>query len=114
MTNNIEELGLEHLEKAEQDQVAQITGRGAFIIATVAGGVAVGSRLMTEQGAIEIDGRPHDAVFPTLEYALEQIELMRREVIARFAQAANVGTQVIAQANTQTAQSASDTSDSTH
>ena len=84
--------------QAEQQSLAQITGRGAFIIATVSGGIAVGSRLVTDAGAIEIDGKPHDAVFPTLEYALEQIELMRREVVARFAQAANIGTQVIAQA----------------
>ena len=69
-----------------------LTGRSVFMVETVAAGVAVRPAFLTE------DGRLLDlpAVFPDLSYAMAQIDELRRLVGAHFAQAAQVGAQVIA------------------
>jgi hypothetical protein len=62
------------------------------MVETVAAGVAVRTAFMAE------DGRLLDmpAVFPDPAYALAQIDELRRLVSGHFAQAAQVGAQVIA------------------
>lgn len=70
-----------------------ISGRGVFVIETVAAGVAVRTAFLAE------DGRLLDipAVFPDLMYAMAQIDELRQHVARRFAEAAQIGSQVIAQ-----------------
>lgn len=70
----------------------QMRGRSVFMVETVAAGVAVRPAFLTE------DGRLLDlpAVFPDQEYAMAQIDELRRLVSAHFSQAAQVGAQVIA------------------
>lgn len=70
----------------------QVVGRAVFAVDTSAAGIMVRTAFLSEQGQlIEMP-----AVFPDLGYALDQIEHLRRLVIERFAQAAQVGAQVIA------------------
>lgn len=71
---------------------APLTGRSVFLVETVAAGVAVRPVFLTE------DQRLLDmpAVFPDLAYAMAQIDDLRRVVAQHFAQAAQVGAQVIA------------------
>lgn len=70
-----------------------ISGRGVFVIETVPVGVAVRTAFLAE------DGRLLDmpAVFPDMIYAMAQIDELRQHVARRFAEAAQVGSQVIAQ-----------------
>lgn len=69
-----------------------LTGRSVFLVETVAAGVAVRTLFLTEdQKLLEMP-----AVFPDLNYALGQIEELRRAVLQHFSQAAQVGAQVIA------------------
>lgn len=76
-------------------QAEQISGRSVFVVETTAGGVTVKTGFLAEDGrVIQMPG-----IFPTQEYALSQIDELRNVVIAHFAQAVQVGAQVIAQAN---------------
>lgn len=69
-----------------------ITGRAAFVVDTSAAGIVVRTAFVGENGqVIELP-----AVFPDLGYALQQIDHLRQIVIDRFAQAAQVGVQVMA------------------
>ncbi len=69
-----------------------LRGRAVFAVDTSAAGILVRTAFLTEQGqVIEMP-----AVFPDLGYALQQIDHLRQIVIDRFAQAAQVGVQVIA------------------
>ena len=70
-----------------------ISGRGVFVIETVAVGVSVRTAFLAE------DGRLLDmpAVFPDMMYAMAQIDELRQHVARRFAEAAQIGSQVIAQ-----------------
>jgi len=70
----------------------QINGRSAFCVETTGGGLAVQTVFIGEDGRVV----PMPALFPDVHYALEQIEGLRRLVTERFAQAAQVGAQVIA------------------
>jgi len=74
-------------------QSEEIAGRGVFVIDTVPVGVSV------RAGFLADDGRLLDlpAVFPDLMYALNQIEELKQLVTQRFAEAAQIGNQVIAQ-----------------
>lgn len=78
-----------------QDQAVaeNITGRGVFVIDTVPVGVAVRTAFLAD------DGRLLDipAVFPSLIYALDQIDELKQLISQRFAEAAKIGNQVIAQ-----------------
>ena len=79
-----------------------LTGRSVFLVETVAAGVSVRTLFMTEdQKLMEMP-----AVFPDLSYAMAQIDELRRAVLQHFAQAAQVGAQVIA-AQTASASAAS-------
>lgn len=78
---------------AGANDAENISGRGVFIIETVPIGVSVRTAFLAE------DGRLIDvpAVFPDLMYAMSQIDELRQHVARRFAEAAQVGSQVIAQ-----------------
>ena len=80
----------------------QINGRSAFCVEVTSAGLAVHTVFAAD------DGRTlaMPAVFPDLHYALEQIDALRRLVTDRFAQAALVGAQVIAQQRAKAAQTA--------
>lgn len=71
---------------------APLRGRSIFMVETVAAGVAVRPAFLTE------DGRLLDlpAVFPDMGYAMAQIDELKQLVSSHFAQAAQVGAQVIA------------------
>lgn len=70
----------------------QVRGRSVFMVETVAAGVAVRPAFLAE------DGRLLDlpAVFPDMAYAMAQIDELKQLVAVHFAQAAQVGAQVIA------------------
>lgn len=70
-----------------------ITGRGVFVIETVPVGVAVRTAFLAE------DGRLLDipAVFPDMMYAFAQIDELKQLVAQRFAEAAQIGNQLISQ-----------------
>ena len=72
----------------------EIVGRSIFVIETVAEGVMVRTALLTERG----DVVQLPAVFPNQEYALTQIEELRRAVIKHFLEATQIGVKVVAQA----------------
>lgn len=79
-----------------QKNGSEISGRSVFAVDTSAVGIVVQTLFLAEDGRmLEVP-----AVFPNLGYALDQIDQLRRLVIERFEQAAQVGVQVIA-ANTQ-------------
>ena len=73
-------------------------GRSVFQVQTVAAGVMVSTAFLVKEGQL----LQMPAIFPNLEYGLEQIDELRRHVIRHFAQAAQIGAQVIA-ANAETA-----------
>lgn len=69
-----------------------VNGRAVFAIDMSGAGLVVRTALLTEQNqVIEMP-----AVFPDLQYALAQIDSLRSLVIERFAQAAQIGIQVMA------------------
>ncbi len=69
-----------------------VQGRSVFQIQTVAAGVMVSTAFLTSENQL----LQLPAIFPNLEYALEQLDELRRHVLNHFAQAAQVGAQVIA------------------
>lgn len=69
-----------------------VQGRSVFLVETTAGGIAVQTTFLTEQGQM----LQMPAIFPNLDYALSQIDELRRLVSQHFAQAAQIGAQVIA------------------
>lgn len=69
-----------------------VQGRSVFVVETTAGGIAVQTTFLTEQGQM----LQMPAIFPNLDYALSQIDELRRLVSMHFAQAAQIGAQVIA------------------
>lgn len=77
----------------------QFQGRGAFIVEMTAAGVAVAATVVTEDGR----ALAMPAIFPTLGYALSQIDEMRALVVSHFEQASNIGVQVLAQQQAQRA-----------
>ena len=77
---------------AAETSAPPLVGRAAFAVDTAPAGIVVRTVFVAEQGQVlEIP-----AVFPDLGYALQQIDQLRQLVIERFAQAAQVGVQVIA------------------
>lgn len=87
------------IQTEEQNTVTEenstIQGRSIFLIETVAAGVAVQTALLTEDN--NIHSMP--AVFPTLQYALQQIDELRAHIINHFENAAQIGARVIAEKN---------------
>lgn len=60
-----------------------VSGRAVFAVSRVDVGVAVHTAFLAEDGRL----LQMPAVFPNLEYALQQIDEMRQMVIAQFTQA---------------------------
>lgn len=84
-------------EGVVQNNGSEIAGRSVFAVGTSAAGIFVQTLFIAEDGRmLEIP-----AVFPNLGYALDQIDHLKRLVIERFEQAAQVGVQVIAANNQQ-------------
>lgn len=83
-----------------------VQGRSVFLVETTASGIAVQTSFLTEQGQM----LQMPAIFPNLDYALAQIDELRRLVSLHFAQAAQVGAQVIAAQAAQTAAAPADAS----
>jgi len=81
-TNNQTE---EIKEQASEEQ--QIRGRSAFNVELTPAGVVVNTVFVAEDESV----RPLPAVFPNLEYALNQIDTLRGMVIQQFASAAELG-----------------------
>ena len=79
-----------------------VQGRSVFMVETTAGGIAVQTSFLTEQGQM----LQMPAIFPNQDYALAQIDELRRLVSMHFAQAAQVGAQVIAAQQAAQAQNA--------
>lgn len=69
-----------------------ISGRAVFAVDMSPAGLVVRTAFLTQQQQL----LEMPAVFPNLQYALAQIDELRQIVIDRFAQAANVGIQVMA------------------
>ena len=81
-TNNQTE---EVKEQASEEQ--QVRGRSAFNVELTPAGVVVNTVFVGEDESV----RPLPAVFPNLEYALNQIDSLRTMVVQQFAQAAELG-----------------------
>jgi hypothetical protein len=69
-----------------------ITGRGVFVVQIVSGGVAVRSSMLVEGDRL-VD---MPAIFPDVHYAMAQIDELKNLVARHFAEAAQLGTQMIA------------------
>ncbi len=84
----------DELENSVADEQNQsIQGQSIFLIETVAAGVAVQTGFLATDGAVHM----MPAVFPSLQYALQQIDELRGHVINHFENAAQVGLKVIAE-----------------
>lgn len=70
-----------------------VTGRGVFVVETVPVGVAIRTAFLTEDGRL----LESPTVFPDVHYAFAQIDELKQMVAQRFAEAAQIGAQVIAQ-----------------
>ena len=68
-----------------------IVGRSIFIIETTGKGILVQTSFETEDGRL----LEMPAIFPNIEYALAQIDEMRRLVVSKFSEAATIGIQSI-------------------
>jgi len=69
-----------------------ITGRGVFVVQIVSGGVAVRSSMLVDgDRLVEMP-----AIFPDVHYAMAQIDELKNLVARHFAEAAQLGTQMIA------------------
>ncbi|PIT78099.1 hypothetical protein B9Z31_01170 [Limnohabitans sp. G3-2] len=69
-----------------------ITGRGVFVVQIVSGGVAVRSGMLVDgDKLIEMP-----AIFPDVHYAMAQIDELKNLVARHFAEAAQLGAQMIA------------------
>jgi hypothetical protein len=79
----------------QEGQQEKIQGRSIFIVETTAAGIAVQTGFLAEDGRVI----QMPALFPTQDYALSQIDELRKAVLLHFVQAAQVGAQVIAEAN---------------
>jgi hypothetical protein len=84
--------GATNSSKPADESNEAVRGRAVFAIEMSGAGLVVKTAFLTEQNrVIEMP-----AVFPDLQYALAQIDSLRQIVIDRFAQAAQVGIQVMA------------------
>ncbi|MEI8355699.1 MAG: hypothetical protein WCG31_06365 [Deltaproteobacteria bacterium] len=77
---------------AEASAQETLHGRSVFAIEMTASGLSVRTVFLSDQNQlIEMP-----ALFPDVHYALSQIDELRRMVMERFAEAAQIGAQVIA------------------
>lgn len=77
---------------AAENAQPTVTGRSIFAVQTVASGIVVHTGLLTTDNTL----MAAPTMFTSLEYALNQIDDMRRLVVLHFSQAAQVGAQAIA------------------
>ena len=96
MTGNPDEPSSLETEQAPSSPAPQegdpITGRGVFVVQIVSGGVAVRSGMLLEgDRLVEMP-----AIFPDVHYAMAQIDELKNLVARHFAEAAQLGTQMIA------------------
>lgn len=68
-----------------------IKGKCVFGIETTPDGIKINTFLHSEEGELI----PFPAIFPDLEYALSQIDELRRLVLVHFAEAAKAGMRVL-------------------
>jgi hypothetical protein len=89
---NFKESRLQHeelnLSRADGDE---IKGRSVFIIETTGKGILVQTSFEAEDGRL----LQMPAIFPNIEYALAQIDEMRRLVVSKFSEAASIGIESI-------------------
>jgi hypothetical protein len=89
---NFKESRLQYKELcSSQADGDEIKGRSVFIIETTGKGILVQTSFETEDGRL----LEMPAIFPNIEYALAQIDEMRRLVISKFSEAASIGIQTI-------------------
>jgi hypothetical protein len=89
---NFKENRLQHDELSlPQEEGDAIHGRSIFIIETTGKGILVQTSFETEDGRL----LEMPAIFPNIEYALAQIDEMRRLVVSKFSEAASIGIQAI-------------------
>jgi len=74
-----------------QTEGDSIVGRSIFIIETTGKGILVQTSFEAEDGRL----LEMPAIFPNIEYALAQIDEMRRLVVSKFSEAATIGIQSI-------------------
>jgi hypothetical protein len=74
-------------EVTPDENQQQIRGRSAFNVELTPAGVVINTVFVGEDEQV----RPLPAVFPNLEYALNQIDALRGMVVSQFAQAAELG-----------------------
>lgn len=75
------------------NQKVTLRGRSVFLVQTTAAGVTVRTAWMSEDKKL----MDMPAVFPDVNYAINLIDDLKRQVLKHFSQAAQVGGQVIAQ-----------------
>ena len=91
----LKENRLQHDELSfPQAETDSIQGRSVFIIEATGKGILVQTSFEAEDGRL----LEMPAIFPNIEYALAQIDEMRRLVVSKFSEAATIGIQSI-QAN---------------
>ena len=79
-------------EQVEGQEGTPVSGRSVFVVNTTPAGISVQTALLTEDN--NLMNMP--AVFPDVDYALAQIDELRRLVSQHFSQAAQLGGQVLA------------------
>ncbi len=89
---NFKENLLQHDELSlPQVEGDEIKGRSIFIIETTGKGILVQTSFEAEDGRL----LEMPAIFPNIEYALAQIDEMRRLVVRKFSEAASIGIEAI-------------------
>lgn len=89
---NFKENRLQHDELSlPQEEGDAIHGRSIFIIETTGKGILVQTSFEAEDGRL----LQMPAIFPNIEYALAQIDEMRRLVVSKFSEAASIGIESI-------------------
>lgn len=77
----------------EETQSQEVTGRSVFVVNNNALGIQVSPALLVNEKEVL---PTQTVIFPNLEYALIQIDELRRLVVRQFEMAAQVGNQVLA------------------
>lgn len=77
-------------QNTPQESSQPIQGRSVFIVESTENGIAVQTSFMAEDGRL----LQMACLFPDIEYALAQIDEMRRLVLFNFSKAAQIGLQI--------------------
>lgn len=91
-TPDVNESAAQTTETAEGKSVT-LRGRSVFLVQTTAAGVTVRTAWMSEDKQL----RDMPAVFPDVDYAVNLIDDLKRQVLKHFSEAAQVGARAIAQ-----------------